>query len=108
MKKYILITIFLLSAIWSNATNYYFSNTTGDDSRTSTQAQNPATPWKTLSKLNSFWSSLNAGDSVFFQRGNTYYGTVTSTNPFGPLKTTCAVNNSKLLPRQVNSNGTFV
>ena len=53
---------------------YYFSTLSGDDNRTSTQAQNPSTPWRTLSKLNSFFSSLQAGDSVFFKKGETYIG----------------------------------
>lgn len=56
---------------------YYFSTTDGDDSRTSTQAQNAATPWKTLSKLNSFFSSLNAGDSVLFKKGDVFVGKFT-------------------------------
>ena len=57
--------------------SYYFSSTTGDDSRTSTQAQSSSTPWKTLSKLNSFFSSLQPGDNVYFKRGDTFYGSIT-------------------------------
>jgi parallel beta-helix repeat protein len=57
--------------------SYYFSSTNGDDSRTSTQAQSPSTPWKTLSKLNSFISSLQPGDNVYFQRGDIFYGSIT-------------------------------
>jgi hypothetical protein len=56
--------------------NYYFSSTSGDDARTSTQAQNPATPWKTITKLNSFFASLAAGDSVLLKRGDTFYGSI--------------------------------
>ncbi|MFD1140176.1 right-handed parallel beta-helix repeat-containing protein [Larkinella insperata] len=58
------------------AANYYFSSQTGDDSRTSLQAQNQATPWKTLSKLNSFFSHLQPGDAVLFKRGETFYGQI--------------------------------
>lgn len=61
----------------ANATNYYFSSVSGDDARTSAQAQNPATPWKSLAKLNSFFSSLAAGDSVLFKSGETFYGSIT-------------------------------
>ena len=56
--------------------SYYFSSTNGDDSRTSTQAQNPSTPWKTISKLNSFMSSLNPDDNVYFKSGDTFYGAI--------------------------------
>ena len=62
-----------------NAKNYYFSSSTGNDAYTSAQAQNPATPWLTLNKLNSFFSSLLPGDSVLFNRGDVFYGTITTT-----------------------------
>src|SRR5687768_11710424 len=70
----ILLVCFLNSA---GANNYYFSFISGDDSRTSTQAQNPTTPWKTLNKLNAFFSSLQPGDSVLLKRGETFYGSIT-------------------------------
>jgi hypothetical protein len=59
--------------------NYYFSSSTGDDTRTNIQARNPATPWKTISKLNSYFSSLTAGDSVLFKKGDVFTGTITPT-----------------------------
>ena len=55
--------------------SYYFSSS-GDDSRTSTEAQSPSTPWKTISKLNSFFSSLQPGDKVYFKSGDTFYGAI--------------------------------
>ena len=64
---------FLKSA---NASKYYFSSTSGNDNRSSAQAQNSATPWKTLSKLNSFFSSFKPGDSVLFRSGETFYGSI--------------------------------
>lgn len=76
MKKTALLFALFLFALGSSATNYYFSSSTGNDSRSSTQAKNPATPWKTIGKLNSFFSSLKAGDSVLFKRGDTFYGTL--------------------------------
>jgi hypothetical protein len=48
----ILLVFFLCSA---HAATYYFSSVSGDDSRTSAQAQSASTPWKSLSKLNSFF-----------------------------------------------------
>ncbi len=76
-----LLTFLLLTTLVSllnklDATKYYFSSSTGDDSRTSTQAQNPSTPWKTLSKLNSFFSSIQPGDSILFLKGDTFYGSI--------------------------------
>lgn len=56
---------------------YYFSTTDGDDNRTPTQAKNSATPWKTISKLNSFFPSLQPGDSVYFKNGDIFEGPIT-------------------------------
>src|SRR5687768_1549664 len=60
----------------ASAKTYYFSSISGNDSRTSIQAQNLSTPWKTLSKLNTFFSSLQPGDSVLLKRGETFYGSI--------------------------------
>ncbi len=59
------------------AKNYYFSTQSGDDSRTILQAQNPSTPWKTINKLNSFFSNLKPGDSILFKRGETFFESIT-------------------------------
>jgi len=75
MTKAKLILLLLITAKAYSA-NYYFSTSTGDDSRNSTQAQSPSTPWQTISKLNSFFSSLNAGDSVLFKRGEVFDGSI--------------------------------
>nr|MBI1232845.1 T9SS type A sorting domain-containing protein [Cytophagales bacterium] len=91
MKPFIKLTllsylIICFSSI-THAASYYFSNSNGNDSRSSTQAQNPDTPWKTISKLNSFFPNLKPGDIVYFQRGETFVGTIrlsasgTSSNP---------------------------
>ncbi len=76
MKSILLMLALCLSCI-ANATNYYFSSITGDDTRTAAQAQNPATPWKSIAKLNSYFSSLVPGDSVLFKKGETFYGSIT-------------------------------
>ncbi|MGC4034414.1 MAG: PKD domain-containing protein [Chitinophagaceae bacterium] len=62
-----------------NAATYYFSTTDGDDSRSSSQAQSSSTPWKTISKLNSVFSTLAAGDQILFKRGDIFYGGITIT-----------------------------
>ncbi len=74
-----LVFLFLLFSEVKAGNNYYISSTSGDDSRTSIQARNPATPWKTISKLNSVFNSLAAGDSILFKRGEIYTGTITPT-----------------------------
>lgn len=76
MKKIITIVFIAISSV-CNATNYYFSETYGDDSRTSTQAQNQNTPWKSLSKLNSFFSSLLPGDSILLRANDVFFGSIT-------------------------------
>ncbi len=74
MKKFLALACVCILFNHVNAANYYFSSISGIDSRTSAQANNPSTPWKTLSKLNSFISSLKYGDSVLFKRGETFNG----------------------------------
>ncbi|NTS42560.1 right-handed parallel beta-helix repeat-containing protein [Flavisolibacter sp. BT320] len=59
---------------YAQATNYYFSSSSGDDKRTALQAQHPETPWKTLEKLNLFIGNLKPGDSILFKRGDEFYG----------------------------------
>lgn len=76
LYKVILCCTLLLAGLSVNAANYYFSDETGDDSRSFSEAQNAATPWKTISKLNAIISSLNPGDKVFFRRGESFYGTI--------------------------------
>jgi parallel beta-helix repeat protein len=69
--------VFFINSFFSvKASTYYFSSLTGDDSRTNSQAQNPATPWKTISKLNGYFPNLQPGDAVLFKRGETFYGQI--------------------------------
>ncbi|MCC5939719.1 MAG: right-handed parallel beta-helix repeat-containing protein [Lunatimonas sp.] len=71
------------------AVDYYFSDISGDDNRTSTQAQNPSTPWKSVAKLNQIFPNLKGGDNIFFKRGERFYGTIHITNsgsPGNPIK----------------------
>lgn len=74
--KIIFTVIFIYFTNVAFASNYYFSSVTGSDSRTIAEAQNPATPWKTLDKLNSFFGSLQPGDSVLLKRDEIFYGSI--------------------------------
>ena len=66
---------FLLISIYSKANTYYMSNS-GNDNYSSAQAQNPATPWASISQLNSFLDNLNSGDIILFNRSDVFYGTI--------------------------------
>src|SRR6058998_2219641 len=80
MRLRTLFAIFTITlGIKANATNYYFSSSQGDDSRSSSQAQNSSTPWKSIDKLNSFLSSIKAGDQILFKSGDTFYGSISTT-----------------------------
>ncbi len=76
VKKYLLVLLFCMMAIVSNAKIYYISSTSGDDGYTDFQAQNSSTPWKTLEKVNSFFKKINPGDSILFKRGETFNGSL--------------------------------
>lgn len=80
MKKNVLllaltVTLLILQCHSSFAARYYFSSS-GDDSRTAGQAQNPDTPWKSIDKLNTIFKTLKPGDEVLFKRGEVFYGTL--------------------------------
>lgn len=72
----ILFVLFVCFLQTVNATTYYFSAISGDDSRTPTEAKNSSTPWKSLNKLNSVFSSLQPGDAVLLKRGETFFGSI--------------------------------
>ncbi len=65
--------LLLVFGFTANATTYYIS-TSGNDANNGTST---STPWKTLTKLNSFFSSLKPGDNVLLNRGNVFYGSIT-------------------------------
>ena len=93
MKKgstthFFLLLIIVVLSSKSYATTYYFSSVSGNDDRTSIEARNSSTPWKTIEKLNSFFKNLNTGDSVLFKRGEVFYGAIKVTKSgavFAPI-----------------------
>ena len=74
--KYLLMLVSLCIGISAFAADYHFSTSIGDDSRSATDAQNPSTPWKSITKLNSIAGTLNAGDRILFKRGDIFYGSI--------------------------------
>jgi len=73
-KALLLHALLVLSLGASRAATYYISNS-GNDSNTgltTTQA------WKTLNKVNSL--TFKPGDQILFQRGSTFYGSLTVKN----------------------------
>jgi parallel beta-helix repeat protein len=84
----ILLTTLLSLSTSANATVYYFSSSNGNDNRNILEARNPATPWKSLDKLNQIFTNLGSGDSVLFKRGDVFYGAITvsrSGGVFAPI-----------------------
>ena len=75
MKVFLLI-VFSISLSTVFGKNFYFSSSEGDDTRSPNQAQHASSPWKSLSKLNSIFNTLDAGDSVLFKTGDIFYGSI--------------------------------
>jgi hypothetical protein len=63
----------LIGQVTSAQTNYYINNTVGNDAANGTS---PATPWKTINKVNAMWNLYVAGDSVLFNKGDVFYGSL--------------------------------
>ncbi|HET6558297.1 MAG TPA: hypothetical protein VFG54_13345, partial [Prolixibacteraceae bacterium] len=73
-KKALLSLLTVLFSMAGYSATYYVSST-GNDANS---GQSSSSPWKSLSKVNAF--TLMPGDQVLFQRGNTFYGTLTVKN----------------------------
>ena len=58
------------------ASSYFLSSSTGSDSYTTNQAKSINTPWKSIERLNLFFSELLPGDSVLFKSGDIFYGSI--------------------------------
>ncbi|WP_439489763.1 right-handed parallel beta-helix repeat-containing protein [Algoriphagus sp.] len=60
----------------ASAADYHLSSSSGDDGRSAVEAQNPDTPWQSISKLNEFFSQIRPGDRVLFKRGDSFFGSI--------------------------------
>jgi hypothetical protein len=70
IKCIFILILFIISSLVS-ATTYYISSA-GNDASNGTST---TTSWATLNKVNGF--SFAAGDNILFNRGDTWYGTLT-------------------------------
>ena len=76
MKKISLLLVVSLLTYKTNARKFYFSSSAGNDSYTTTQAQNQSTPWQTLKKIQYYTTSgrvlFQPGDTLAFKRGDVF------------------------------------
>jgi hypothetical protein len=76
MKKIVLLLILIITIISAQARTFYFSSSTGNDTYTTTQAQNSLTPWRTLAKIQFYTISgrvlFQPGDTLAFKRGDVF------------------------------------
>lgn len=98
MKKYLVILFLLIACpVWG--ATYYVSLALGDDTRTSTQALNPSTPWKhhpdsNLATSNSAAkrTTFSAGDIIVMRKGERWDEEILTTGKAGtagnPIVTT--------------------
>lgn len=90
MKKIILLLTLFVITLTASARKFYFSSSTGNDSYTSIQAQNPSTPWATLSKISYYviarsgnlGTLFQPGDTLAFKRGDVFANGLNSTSWF--------------------------
>src|SRR5579872_3146416 len=79
-RKFVVSIAALFIVIQCHAANYYFA-ASGNDSYTTAQAQSKATPWQSITKLNSFFVNIKPGDSILFKCGDTFVGSIAVTKP---------------------------
>jgi uncharacterized repeat protein (TIGR02059 family) len=71
--KILLSFIFIVICTTLNATDYYFSSSGNDANNT---GLSESSPWQTISKVNSVFTSIKPGDRILFKRGDIFYGTI--------------------------------
>ncbi len=97
IKFLFLVFTLLLFFMEVSARKFYFSSSTGNDANTVSQAQNSATPWKTILNLHKFANGVSpfgalpnraaAGDTFLFKCGDVFIAGFGNTNDdFGIVK----------------------
>ena len=71
--KHLVLVALLLSGLSAHSATYYVA-ANGNDANTAAQAQNAATPWQSLARLNAAMPLLQPGDQVLFRRGDVFRG----------------------------------
>ncbi len=84
-SKFVITIAAIFLVIQCHADNYYFA-ASGNDSYTTAQAQNKATPWQSITKLNSFFINIKPGDSILFKCGDTFTGSIAPTKSGSAIK----------------------
>lgn len=98
MKCILLVLAICICYFSSYSRPFYISSSSGNDNRSFAEAQNPSTPWQSIEKLNSVSSQLGAGDVVYFNRGDVFYGSLriaSSGNSSSPIVYTAYGNGAK-------------
>ncbi len=79
LKNWLSISFIILLSLFTTensfARKFYVSNS-GSDANSFTAAQNPSTPWATLSKVSSSMGSFTSGDSILFAKGSKFSGSI--------------------------------
>jgi uncharacterized repeat protein (TIGR02543 family) len=65
--------VFMLFISLSLSAKTYYVSAAGNNNNSGLTA---STPWQTISKVNSLFASMAAGDSILFRRGDVFYGTL--------------------------------
>eukprot|EP01122_Echinamoeba_exundans_P001071 TRINITY_DN1100_c0_g1_i4.p1 TRINITY_DN1100_c0_g1~~TRINITY_DN1100_c0_g1_i4.p1 ORF type:complete len:891 (-),score=131.06 TRINITY_DN1100_c0_g1_i4:445-3117(-) len=99
LRRFVALAILALVAASASAATYYVSPS-GSDSYTLTQAQSQSTPIKTLSYVVALiqGGNITSGDTVAFQRGQTFYGTLKFTSSIQRISFTAYGDSSAALP----------
>lgn len=76
MKKSLLfLSLVFLLGLSVNATDYYIASNGSDNNNGTSQSS----PWRSLDKLNAYFSNIRPGDRIFLRRGDTFYGSINIT-----------------------------
>lgn len=75
MKKVFFFLSLVFTICTAKATDYYIASN-GNDNNSGTSS---SSPWKSINKLNAYFSKLKPGDRVLFRKGDTFYGSINVT-----------------------------